>query len=118
AAIFIFEPLVQGEDPSLDLCDLYSQAMLAAERYVDSEPLIWRMFEQNPARIEQVVNLIGKMIDSQLDEESVVLARKLDAFQRRVYRPFKTFLFLHLRCDAKKWVLLDWGSSIIIVDRA
>ena len=83
AAIFIFEPLVHSGDPSLELRDLYAQALLAAERCVDSEPLIWQLFEQNPARMHQVVNLIGKMIDSELDTEAVALARKLEAFQRR-----------------------------------
>ena len=83
AAIFIFEPLVQAGDASLELRDLYAQALLAADRCVDSEPLIWQMFEQNPARMHQVVNLIGKMIDSELDVEAVALARKLEVFQRR-----------------------------------
>jgi diguanylate cyclase (GGDEF)-like protein len=83
AAIFIFEPLVHAGDESLELRDLYAQALLAADRCVDSEPLIWQMFEQNPARMHQVVNLIGKMIDSELDAEAVALARKLEAFQRR-----------------------------------
>jgi diguanylate cyclase (GGDEF)-like protein len=83
AAIFIFEPLVQAGEPSLELKDLYSQALLSADRCVESEPLIWALFEQNPARMHQVVNLIGKMIDSELDAEAVVLARKLEAFQRR-----------------------------------
>lgn len=83
AAIFIFEPLVQSGDASLDLRDLYAQALLSAERCLDSEPLIWQMFEQNPARMHQVVSLIGKMIDSELDAEAVALARKLEAFQRR-----------------------------------
>ena len=53
------------------------------DRCVESEPLIWQIFEQNPARIHQVVGLIGKMIDSELDAEAVALARKLEAFQRR-----------------------------------
>ena len=83
AAIFIFEPLVQSGDASLDLRDLYAQALLSADRCVDSEPLIWQIFEQNPARMHQVVSLIGKMIDSELDAEAVALARKLEAFQRR-----------------------------------
>src|SRR5205085_724317 len=60
-----------------------AQALLAAGRCLDCEPLIWEMFEQNPARIHQVVNLIGKMIDSDLDVEAVALARKLEIFQRR-----------------------------------
>jgi diguanylate cyclase (GGDEF)-like protein len=83
AAIFIFEPLVHAADPSLELRDLYAQALLSADRCLESEPLIWQMFEQNPARMHQVVNLIGKMIDSELDAEAVELARKLEAFQRR-----------------------------------
>ncbi|HLM82727.1 MAG TPA: diguanylate cyclase, partial [Terriglobales bacterium] len=83
AAIFIFEPLVHSGDASLELRDLYAQALLAADRCLDGEPLIWQMFEQNPARMHQVVSLIGKMIDSELDAEAVALARKLEAFQRR-----------------------------------
>ena len=83
AAIFIFEPLVQGGDASLELRDLYAQALLAAGRCLDCEPLIWQLFEQNPARIHQVVNLIGRMIDSDLDVEAVALSQKLEVFQRR-----------------------------------
>jgi len=83
AAIFIFEPLVHSGEASPELRDLYAQALLAADRCVDSEPLIWQMFEQNPTRMQQVVNLIGKMIDSDLESEAVTLARKLEAFQRR-----------------------------------
>ena len=83
AAIFIFEPLVQSGNSSYELRDLYAQALLAAERYVDCEPLIWTLFEENPARIHQVVNLIGLMLDSELDVEAVALTRKLEVFQRR-----------------------------------
>jgi diguanylate cyclase (GGDEF)-like protein len=83
AAIFIFEPLAQAADAPPELRDLYVQALLATGRCVDSEPLLWQMFEQNPARMHQVVSLIGKMIDSELDAEAVALARKLEAFQRR-----------------------------------
>lgn len=83
AAIFIFEPLVHSGDAGLELKDLYAQALLLADRCLECEPLIWALFEQNPARIPQVVGLIGKMIDSELDAEAVALARKLEAFQRR-----------------------------------
>jgi len=83
AAIFIFEPLVQSGNSSLELRDLYAQALLVAGRCLECEPLIWQMFEQNPARMHQVVNLIGKMLDAELDVEAVALARKLEVFQRR-----------------------------------
>ncbi|HLB91729.1 MAG TPA: diguanylate cyclase [Terriglobales bacterium] len=83
AAIFIFEPLVNGGEESVELRSLYAQALLLADRCLEAEPLIWQMFEQNPVRMHQVVGLIGKMIDSELDREAVTLARKLEAFQRR-----------------------------------
>jgi len=83
AAIFIFEPLVNAGNNTAELRDLYAQALLAAGRCMDCEPLIWQMFEQNPARMHQVVNLIGKMLDAELDVEAVALANKLEVFQRR-----------------------------------
>lgn len=83
AAIFLFEPLVQADNAPVELRDLYAQALLSAERCIEAEPLVWQMFERNPARIHQIVNLIGKMMDLELDVEAVALARKLEAFQRR-----------------------------------
>jgi diguanylate cyclase (GGDEF)-like protein len=83
AAIFIFEPHLIAGNPSLELRDYYSQALLAANRLAEAEPLVWQLFEQNPGRLQQVVTLIGHMIDSQQDAEAVALARKLELFQRR-----------------------------------
>jgi tetratricopeptide (TPR) repeat protein len=83
AAIFIFEPHVIAGNPSPELRGYYSQALLAANRLSEAEPLVWQLFEQNPGRIQQVVDLIGKMIDSQMDAEAVALARKLETFQRK-----------------------------------
>jgi diguanylate cyclase (GGDEF)-like protein len=83
AAIFIFEPHVIAGNPSPELRDNYSQALLAANRLSEAEPLVWQLFEQNPGRIQQVVTLIGQMIECQQDTDAVALARKLELFQRR-----------------------------------
>ncbi len=83
AAIFIFEPHVIAGNPSMELRDYYSQALLAANRLAEAEPLIWQLFELNPGRLQQVVTLIGQMVDCQQDAEAVALARKLELFQRR-----------------------------------
>src|SRR5216683_5562712 len=83
AAIFIFETHVQAGDGSLELRDNYAKALLAANRLIDAEPLIWQLFEQNPTRIHQVVTLIGAMVDAELDAEAAAVARKLEQFQRR-----------------------------------
>ena len=83
AAIFIFEPHVQGGNPSAEMREHYARALLAANRLTEAEPLVWILFEQNPTRIHQVVTLIGAMIDAELDTEAVALARKLELYQRR-----------------------------------
>lgn len=83
AAIFVLEPPVQAGNATQEMRDAYSRALLAANRLVDAEPFVWDLFEQHPVRIQQVLDLIGAMIDSQLDAEAVALARKLEQFQRR-----------------------------------
>ena len=83
AAIFILEPHVQAGNPSLELRDQYTKALIAANRLIEAEPLLWHLFEQNPARVQQVADLIGGMVDSELDKEAAELARKLEQFQRR-----------------------------------
>ncbi|HEY7617153.1 MAG TPA: GAF domain-containing protein, partial [Terriglobales bacterium] len=83
AAIFVLEPQIVAGNASEDLRDAYGRALLGANRLVDAEPILWEIFEQHPVRIQQVLDLIGAMIDAELDKEAVALARKLEQFQRR-----------------------------------
>jgi diguanylate cyclase (GGDEF)-like protein len=84
AAIFILEPqLTSGQPASPELRDIYAEALLAAGRYAEAEPLVWELFEQNPTRVQQVVGLIGQLLDAEQDDPAVALARKLEQFQRR-----------------------------------
>jgi diguanylate cyclase (GGDEF)-like protein len=83
AAIFILEPQANAEKASLELRDIYAEALLASGRVADAEPLIWSLFEQNPNRMQQVTALIGQLLDKEQDETAVGLARKLEQFQRR-----------------------------------
>ena len=83
AAIFVLEPLATTGNNTPAFRELYTRALLAANRLTEASPLVWQIFEQNPSRIEQVRDLIGAFLDSQLDREAVVLAEKLEHFQRR-----------------------------------
>ncbi|MCU1272361.1 MAG: diguanylate cyclase with sensor [Acidobacteriaceae bacterium] len=83
AAIFVLEPLASTGHNSPEFRELYARALLSANRLTEALPLVWQIFEQNPSRIEQVRDLIGAFLDSQLDREAVMLAEKLDHFQRR-----------------------------------
>jgi len=83
AAIFVFEPVVHAGGATLEIRDAYARALLGANRLSDAEPLIWELFEQHPARAQQVLDLIAAMVDSQMDAEAVALARKLEQSQRK-----------------------------------
>ena len=83
AAIFILEPQVNAGKNSPELRDIYGEALLAAGRYAEAEPLVWQLFEQNPTRMQQVTGLIGQLLDAEQDETAVTLARKLGQFQAK-----------------------------------
>ncbi|MGC1451424.1 MAG: diguanylate cyclase [Candidatus Sulfotelmatobacter sp.] len=83
AAIFILEPQLTSDKVAPALRETYADALVAAGRYGDAEPLVWQLFEQNPARVQQVIGLIGNLLDGTQDEAAVGLARKLEQFQRR-----------------------------------
>jgi tetratricopeptide (TPR) repeat protein/GGDEF domain-containing protein len=83
AAIFILEPQINAGPVPQDFRETYADALVAAGRYTESEPLVWSLFEQNPARVQQVIGLIGSFLDGGQDDDAVALARKLEQFQRR-----------------------------------
>jgi diguanylate cyclase (GGDEF)-like protein len=83
AAIFILEAQVNAGKNSGPLREIYAEALLAAGRFADAEPLVWQLFEQNPNRIQQVTALIGQLADGEQDEAAVSLARKLGQFHAK-----------------------------------
>ncbi len=83
AAIFILEPQLNSGQVTPELRETYAGALVAAGRHAEAEPLVWQLFEQNPSRVQQVIGLIGHLLDGEQDEEAVALARKLEQFQRR-----------------------------------
>ncbi len=83
AAIFVLEPQVNAGKNSQQLLEIYTEALLAAGRYVEAEPLAWQLFEQNSARMPQMTALIGQLVDAEQDEAAVSLARKLGQLQAK-----------------------------------
>jgi diguanylate cyclase (GGDEF)-like protein len=83
AAIFILESQMNSGQVTVGLRETYADALLAAGRNAEAEPLVWQLFEQNPGRVQQVISLIGSLLDGEQDDAAVALARKLEQFQRR-----------------------------------
>ena len=82
AVIFVLEGLVRAGNASSEIRETYAKALLAASRFAEAAPLVWQLFEQNPSRLQDVIQLIGALIDAQQDTDAVALARKLDQYQR------------------------------------
>ena len=83
AAIFILEPQMNSGQVTPELRDTYAEALVASGRYAEAEPLVWQLFEQNPSRVQQVIGLIGQLLEALQDDAAVALARKLEQFQKR-----------------------------------
>jgi diguanylate cyclase (GGDEF)-like protein len=83
AAIFVLEPQVNAGKNSQPLREIYTEALLAAGRYVEAEPLVWQLFEQNASRMPEVTALIGQLVGAEQDEAAVSLARKLGQVQAK-----------------------------------
>ncbi len=83
AAIFILEPQMNAGPVPQEFREAYADSLVAAGRFAEAEPLVWTLFEQNPARVQQVIGLIGSFLDGAQEDEAVSLARKLEQFQRR-----------------------------------
>jgi tetratricopeptide (TPR) repeat protein/GGDEF domain-containing protein len=82
AAIFVLEPHAKVATTPQDLRETFAKALLAANRLTEAEPLIWQLFQLNPSRMEEIVALIGRFLDSNQDADAVALARKLEQHQR------------------------------------
>jgi tetratricopeptide (TPR) repeat protein/GAF domain-containing protein len=83
AAIFILEPQINAGPVPQEFREAYADSLVAAGRFAEAEPLVWTLFEQNPARVQQVIGLIGSFLDGAQEDAAVSLARKLEQFQRR-----------------------------------
>src|SRR5580658_341208 len=83
AAIFILEAQINAGKNSPQLREIYAEALLAAGRYAEAEPLVWQLFEQNLNWMPQVTALIGQLLEAEQDEAAVTLARKLGQFHAK-----------------------------------
>src|SRR5579863_5725878 len=71
AAIFILEPQLNSEQVTPELREAYAGALVSAGRYAEAEPLVWQLFEANPSRVQQVIALIGHLLDGTQDDAAV-----------------------------------------------
>ena len=83
AAIFILEAQQNAGAATPEFRETYADALVAAGRFTEAEPLVWQLFEANPGRVQQVIGLIGSLLDGKDEDAAVALARKLELNRRR-----------------------------------
>jgi diguanylate cyclase (GGDEF)-like protein len=90
AAIFVLESQVNAGPALEEMRETYGKALLAANRLNDADPVLWQLFEENPARSAEITKLIGLYMDAAQDADAVALARKLGEYYQRKSdrRPF------------------------------
>jgi GGDEF domain-containing protein len=83
AAIFVLEPHATVAVAQPEFGETYVRALMAANRLSEAEPILWKQFEENPSRIQDVAKLIDLLIESEQPVDAMALARKLEQHQRR-----------------------------------
>ncbi|HZR30727.1 MAG TPA: diguanylate cyclase [Terriglobales bacterium] len=83
-ALEVLKPLATGGATATpEVKDLYGHALWYTGQLVQAEPVLWELFEQNSARMTEMVELIAAFLEAKQDGEAVALARKLEQHQRR-----------------------------------
>jgi diguanylate cyclase (GGDEF)-like protein len=80
-AITVLEPFATAERSGIEEREAYADALVAAKRLVEAEPLIWELFERDPKEISEVGGLIAALLDEDHQPHALELARKLEVHQ-------------------------------------
>lgn len=83
AAIFVLESLVNAGTANREIRETYANALLTANRLTDAEPVLWRLFEENPSQTQEIADLINRFLNANQDTDAVSLSRKLEQYQQR-----------------------------------
>jgi diguanylate cyclase (GGDEF)-like protein len=82
-AIAVLEPFATAENGRMEEREAYARALMAANRLTEAEPVLWELFQGDPARIKEVGEMLAALLDQNQQEAAQALARKLEAHERK-----------------------------------
>jgi diguanylate cyclase (GGDEF)-like protein len=85
-ALAIIEPFAKQPDAGPERREAYGRALMALKRAKEAEPLIWELFLKDPHQIDEVLILIGTLIDIQEYHHALEVAQRLDANEEKAGR--------------------------------
>lgn len=80
-AITVLEPFATSDKSRIQDREAYADALVAAKRLVEAEPLIWELFERDPKEVSEVGELIAALLDEGHQAHALELAHKLEVHQ-------------------------------------
>jgi len=93
-AVHALEPAGKARNASPESKEAYALALVAAHRPIEAYPILWKLYESAPAKLDEMGALLGELLQGQHHQQALELAHKLDAQQQRLghRREFITFL--------------------------
>jgi diguanylate cyclase (GGDEF)-like protein len=89
--------------------ELYSHALMAAQRPAEAEPYAWELFDKDPRLLEDIGSLVGVYLDIGDVDGALKLARKLESHQTRAGRR-REFLNAMFEMSDKRPPALDFSE--------
>jgi diguanylate cyclase (GGDEF)-like protein len=76
-AVTILEPLANYPSSPVEAREAYARALLLAGHLQQAEPIIWKLYEFDSRKLDEVLALIGDYIDLQQGDDALRLTQKL-----------------------------------------
>lgn len=77
-SVGILEPLANYPTAPIEAREAYSRALLLAGKLEQAEPVIWKLFEFDSRKLDEILELIGDYVDLQQTDDALRLTRRLE----------------------------------------
>lgn len=86
AAVEILEPLANYPSSPVEAREAFLRALLLAGHLEQAESVVWKLYELDSRKLDDVLALIGDYVDLEQVDDGIRLARKLEAQMAKIGR--------------------------------
>jgi diguanylate cyclase (GGDEF)-like protein len=77
-AVSILEPLANYPSSPIEAREAYARALLLAGHLQQAEPVVWKLYEFDSRKLDEILELIGDYVDLQQTDNALRLTKKLE----------------------------------------
>ncbi|WP_041855387.1 tetratricopeptide repeat-containing diguanylate cyclase [Candidatus Korobacter versatilis] len=77
-AVTILEPLANYPSSPIEAREAYARALLLAGHLEKAEPVVWKLYEFDSRKLDDILELIGDYVDLQKTDNALRLTKKLE----------------------------------------